>query len=394
MKKFYYFLAVISSCVYSSCSDTLLSDVSPPKVEANVSGIVYPLKMKSRSLSSFETNWENQTTVTLKSGLPVILPWAPNSDANLPVQMRDDIKKEDGWVFLLHTLGDNASTVNNNTNYMLFYNQRTSVLKVFYYLENVVTNNYGFWMIDLGTLNHQFFNHSNDLAVPMDVNYINYWQCNNASSIFDLAFREGWNGFQVQLAYDTTNDIENVELDIKTRNANISIHDLYGDFSGKIQGSIVSHGSVNPFQGIISDIASVFGNTATDYIKEEFNDTITSSRTILESLVSGIGGAIVKDGINKLFTNLTAGFSKPTTNISDITLTTKITGNLKGTSQFNGSAPIMTYSAPFSTSDLGINLGVWNLASAPTIYLHPLADRTSEYFNGKEYNYKMRGITG
>lgn len=112
------------------------------------------------------------------------------------------------------------------------------------------------------------------------------------------------------------------------------------------------------------------------------------------SLIGGIGGSTYEFGINKILSSITAGFSQPTTTVTDISFTTRTEGRIIGNFTQSANAPVSSLTDNFSTSNLGINLGVWNLASAPTIYLHPLADRTSEYFNGKEYNYKMRGITG
>lgn len=358
MKTFIFFnVAIFSLCVYSSCSDKEFNDVSPPIAQEQYNGIVYPLKTISRSiLSTFETDWENETYAILQSGDSIVLPWAAHSDANMPVQMRHDIKKEDGWVMLLHTF-INTPTTNSDTNYMIFYNQRTSILKLFYYLEENISNNNGFWTIDLCDVNHQLFNHVKELALPIDCNYYNYWLCNNASKKSDLAFRKGWNGFQVQLAYDTTNDAIGTKLDILTHTANITKVNLMGDFDGKSYGTIVSHASSNPFTNIISKTASAFGSAATNYIEEKFGDT-TTSRLAIEAITSNIAGTLLKAGVNKILTNLTAGYTKPTTNVSDLSFTTDVSGQLVGGTSFDSSSTIISYSPPFSTSDLGINLGV------------------------------------
>lgn len=142
-----------------------------------------------------------------------------------------------------------------------------------------------------------------------------------------------------------------------------------------------------------SDVAVVFGKSAEEIVENYFNDS-SNSRTVLTTLAAGVGNAIIKWGANKLFNKLTAGFSKPTTTITDLSFSTKTNGNLTGINVTPYPAPSGYFQANISYSNLGTHLGVWNLASAPTIYIDPLADRTSDYFNGREYNYRFRGITG
>lgn len=50
-----------------------------------------------------------------------------------------DIKKEDGWVFL--------STPNKDigSDYLIFYNKYTGILKVFYYNQNSFLSNNAVW---------------------------------------------------------------------------------------------------------------------------------------------------------------------------------------------------------------------------------------------------------
>ncbi len=142
---------------------------------------------------------------------------------------------------------------------------------------------------------------------------------------------------------------------------------------------------------LVGDVASVFGDEAKDYIE---NNYISSDSASTRSLIAGLGGAFVKAGVNKVLSTLTAGFSQPTATITDLSFTTRTEGTITGEIVHDNNAPVPSLGENFSTSKLGMNLGVWNLASAPTIYIHPLADRTSDYFNGTEFNYKLRGITG
>lgn len=305
--------------------------------------------------------------------------------------MRYDVKKEDGWTLILHTFLTPA-VITQNANYMFLYNQRTSILKVLYYLESPWANNAGFWKVDFGSQQHHFFNHTGELALPMNINYVNYWITTNASCMEDLSFREGWNGFQIQLAYDTMNEAIGSILNLVTRNANITRKSMFGEFEGYSQGTLVTHGSTNPISSLVNDIASVFGNEAQSYITKTFGKKdSTSTRSI--TMAGGIANAVVKWGANKVMGAITAGFSKPTTTVADLSFTTRTKGTLSGQDTFDANAPSLTFAPNFSTNDLGCHLGAWNLAGTPTVYVDPRAvimpvDR------GNDHYYRLCGITG
>lgn len=381
---------MLGMCV--SCSEEQLTVERQEELQA-YDCCVYPLSVKTatRGVGTFDTDWENQKSVVLNSGDTVNLPWY-YSNANLPVQMAVDVKKEDGWILILHTFNNKNITSDEGMNYMFLYNQRTSVLKILYYLESSRLNNGGFWNLDFSGLAHQFFNHTGELALPMNLNYANYWNTSNASVKTDLAFRKGWNGFQVQLAYDTSNNLAGTTVDITTCTANVFNVNLFGDFSGLSQGTLVTHGSTNPITSLVNDIASVFGSEAGKYITDKFGqrDTI-QTRSI--TLASGIGNAVVKWGANKILGALTAGFSKPTSTITDLSFTTQTKGSMTGSIGFEGEAPAASFRPNFSTTDLGCHLGAWNLAETPTVYVNPYAD-LMPVDRGNDHYYRLRGITG
>lgn len=400
MKKLFLSLAIIGYVMASqSCTDQEINSIIEQQnsvIDPNsMNGYVYPLSEahqrmfpKSRS-GSFETDWENCTQVTLNTGKYVNLPWANITDSNLPLQIRYDIKKEDGWNLIMHTFST-AADPTPGRNYMILYNQRTGMLKVLYYLETSWANNAGFWSISFN--NYKFFNNAQELAIPMNVgNLINYYTVNNATTLSDISFCSGWNGFQVQLAYDINND--GCYLDIKTKNANVSNMELFAEFEGSSKGTLITHGSKNELSSLVTDIATVFGSEATNEINKRFKKEESS-----RSIIGGIGGAIVKYGANKILSSLTAGASKPTTTVTDLSFQTKIKGSIKGNIQFNSNSPVTSLSALFSQKQIGCQLGVWNLAESPTIYINPLADIIPDpndvHSPYLEHWYRFRGITG
>ena len=392
MKRVIYSI-IIGLCVFTSCYDRDFNDISPPLTDKQLNQVVYPLKSTSRSISTFDTDWENEIQVTLNSGNNAFLPWANTSQSSLPPEFALDISKEDGWKLILHTFSGSNNATDENCNFMFFFNYRTGFLKVFYYLEpgHNWANNMGLWYLK-PNVPHVYLNHQNELAIPMNHSFLTNWIGTNATLTSQISFSTGWNGFQVQLAYDPATT-ENTRLTLIAENANVTKVEMFGDFNSVSSGTLITHGSKNDIQNLTSDIAVVFGKSAGDIIENFFNDS-SDSRTILTSLAAGVGSAIIKWKANEIFNNLTAGYSKPTTTKTDLLFSTKANGVITGTQSTPSVAAGGTFQMDISYSKLGTRLGVWNLASTPTIYISPMADRTSDYFNGREYNYKFRGITG
>lgn len=105
MKEIVY--AVLAAAILTACSDEPVITETPQAAEP-MSGYVFPnspsfKSTQSRSGSTFETDWENFQTITV-SGLGTIdLPWAPNSSGTGNPNKKD-VKKEDGWIMVVHTL--------------------------------------------------------------------------------------------------------------------------------------------------------------------------------------------------------------------------------------------------------------------------------------------------
>lgn len=401
MKKLFLLLVLIGCAIaYQSCTDKDINPITDQQKSVidpdYIKGYVYPLSKayqriypRSRS-TSFETDWENYTQVTLNSGESVNLPWANLTDSNIPLQIAHDVKKEDGWKLLLHTFSTSTDS-SNGRNYMILYNQRTGILKVLYYLEPTHTwaNNTGFWTINL-TVPNKLLNFVQELAVPMNVgNIINYCTVNNASTKSIISFRAGWNGFQVQLAYDNSN-LDGTYLDISTDNMNITKANLFGEFDGASTGTLITHGSKTKASSLNSshNMASLFGTTA----QTKINKFSTKSRSFL----GGIGKIV--EAAKKVVSNLNAGSSKPTNTVTDLSFQTKLKGTITGEFESPANSPVVNMRVLFSPQRIGCNLGVWNLTESPTIYIHPLADIIPEANDIQtpylEHWYKFRGITG
>ena len=375
----------------AACQDENL-EFSTPQEMKTTEGVVYPMLSNSRNVSSFDTDWENMTNIVLSENEDIYLPWANGSDSNMPYSFVMDIKKEDGWKMLFHTFTPEAES---NIRYMALYNQRTGFLKVFHYLpSNAFPNNSGAWDLNF-TIERPYFNHTTELAVPQNTGNVQYWGCSNAVKQGNKPFKLGWNGFQVQLAY-APNIMDSYALDIDNHCMNNIEANLLGNTQSYTQGTILTHGSTNPFTALTGDLASTFGLEAKEFLESKLDSSgVTgNNETRSASLIAGIGGNVVKYGLNKIFSKLTASFSQPTTTRSDVELTTKGEFTITGDLSFNSNSPARSFRANFSKNYVG-ELGVWNLANQPIIYIDPRADHVPDPMDDTygEYTYRMRGIS-
>lgn len=376
----------IAAFVLVSCSDNLENLIKDDVIvldEQFLNGYVYPLSntyqaMYSATRSeeiSFETDWENRSFVYTYSGAKVDLPWASVTDSNLPLDIAMDVKKKDGWQMLLHTFA-NAPSANKDKNYMILYNIRTGVLKVFYYLESIPQfNNTGIWELSF-TNSHQMFNAMRDFTFPVGMENNTHWGGTNFVTNKTKGFLRGWNCFQTVLTYDPNENTNNRYLEIVTHNLNSADVDLFGDFQGYSTGTIITHGNRGVLQNINPKLSTLVGKEAERWIVD--NMGMVKGQTLKSALLAGGASAIVKKGLHKLFSNFTATLKKPTETISDLQFTTKTTGNINGDFTFNSSSPVMGLRALFSEDMIGGKLGTWNLAAVPHIYIDPRAGLVNE----------------
>lgn len=404
MKKFLFGMISSFLCL-TACQDTMVH--TPEKESTNYSnclGLVYPLSQEYQNMtvrtrseeSTFETDWENKNSVTTAIGNTIILPWASiSSDANIPNGLALDIKKEDGWQLLFHTF-QGIDVGARDRNYMAFHNLRTGVLKVFYYLiDKPQSNNGGAWGISF-TVPQKLLNMTSEIADPINIGQNNYWGCTNVVTSKNKGFQQGWNCFMLSLAYNPSNYAD-CKIDINSHLLNTTDVNLFGENNSYSKGTILTYGSNNPLSGLTGDLATVFGQSAGEWldnaVKKGDIKTDDAEPSTRSALLAGSAAAIIKFGVNKIFSKLTASFNQPTITKSDLEFTTRGTTNITGDITFNSTSPVLSLRAPFDKDKVG-ELGVWNLTEMPTVYVNAKADYapTTDDHLYKEYFYKLRGI--
>lgn len=272
--------------------------------------------------------------------------------------------------------------------YMVLYNQRTGMLKVFYYqTNNLFANNNGAWEVSFNQ-EKEWMNHLGEISIPQNVSRIKNWGCSNAVSSNTKSISVGWNGFQMQLAY-CPNVTSELKMEILSHCMNTTNVNLFGDSYNYSNGTILTHSSNNPLSGLTSNLSSMFGKVAEEYIEDSI-----FKKTDTRGLISSIAGGLIKYGVNKIFSKLTASFNRQTTSTKDIEFTTKGNLTVNGSLTFNSNSPAKSVRANFNKDYVG-EVGTWNITEQPIIYLDPRADYIPDPQDAtfKEYTYKLRGIS-
>lgn len=368
-------LMLVTAIFFYSCNDEVLKTTETSaqvfEVIEPITDGIYPYSLFAKTRSATIPNWEEWQKVRLSSGVigqdSVAVPWANTIvSSNIPAQVRRDIKAENGWMLLKYTVNGNWG---NNNNYMFFYNKYTGVLKVFYYLSNgAAQSNYGIWHLHID-VPQKLFAFTGEIADPINGIYQTQdLYCTNITSTDAKGFVQGWNCFQVELAYDP--QFINGELTVNPVSRTSSEIKLTGSFSSSSKGTIVTTTSSNPTSGPIKGLAKAAGDEALSFLKKEAQDGkfATKVSNAAGDIVKGGVSAIVKGGINQLFSSFIGRFNKEQALNYDLQFTTNGTAEISGTINTEITGGLVPANLNLSKSALGITLGVWNLSEQPTIY--------------------------
>lgn len=388
MKTHHFFSVSIGICLFAlmSCNDDqLVTTNADPQVEAQIidDGIIYPLSNDFKNLftksneNSFETNWENWDKILTSKQDEISLPWAANSTGSVPADLAFDIKKEDGWKMLFHTL-------TNTTDlglYAVFYNQRSGIMKVFYYEPTNERNNSAAWYLSFVSP-QTWLNMGAEVAIPTNLGQLKSWVCTNAVNHLSKGIINGWNCFQVPLAYNPTNSGSQY-IEMYSESSNIADVNLFGTGNAYSQGTILTYGSNNASPSLNVSIGSIFGNNAENYI----DNSITQTNRAISAAV------IIKAA--KAFGKLTGLLNrKPTVTRSDLEFTTRSEFQVTGAITQLSTNQVKSIRAQFTEDRVG-KVGAWNLSEQPTVYLDPRADYAPDipHTDIGEHTFRLREPT-
>lgn len=395
MKKNFLLAIIIATItIMTSCKDEISNEQSSPAIAENKINTAYPstTPLSRGTISEFEADWENQDKIITASGQNLALPWSTDgsTSGNLEISLARDIKKEDGWIFLFHTFND-TDTDAYRRNYMGFYNQRTGMMKVFYYLvDRKQGNNGAAWQIELDG-GSKMLNMVNDIADPIDKNETHSWLGTNMVVAPSKSFSDGWNCFQLPLAYAPRDNSESF-LAIRNYNTNEAIVSMFGTNNSYSSGTILTKGSPTPVNQLDNGSLTINGKSAEQWIDDAIAaGTIkyTNTRVDITKTIEVIGK------VANVFNKMLSSFKKeePTVIESDLEFTTKGVLQITGTTIFPTTGEPLSITIPFDKDKVG-ELGAWNLSKSPVIYMNPLADCAETNINPSmgSAKYKLRGI--
>lgn len=420
MKKVFlnFILLLFAALCLTSCSDDEVPVPKPLHASGSRSIIADGFEI-STSNPSLLKNWETVNTIYIANGShqldKITPPWISGSTTNLPAEFFTDIKKEDGWTMLFHTLKDEVTDPEQS--YMVFYNLFTGVLKVFYYYNknDFATNSQ--WVFKCNRKNgdrtfKMFYvptylsKADNDTSIIKDTGVV----LSNNINIENSALGSGWNGFEYKVAQYSKEDLnENFLISAQSSLSSFVKYEgfIMNDISGKINSVTVPETmGKNNASKLINSVANMGGEAGKEYITGLFEHSNSNGsntgtdddfRGKLLGSLKNLAGNVAKDGISALIKKgLGILFGQTSTvtvqkTVSDVNLTAEGSVTLKGVTDTNIASGIKPLSFNFgeilngtssssinpnivystssnSTNKKLSNLGVWCIKNKPVIY--------------------------
>ena len=367
-----FFIAVVGLSLFASCESDCLEitiqeekqqtavceNIDPTDVVAD--GVVYPKSVVNAPQSRVNytgLDWEHSDKVKLPSGENVDYPWV--SGGNLPDYMKEKLTSDAGWELIAHTMYPDEQ---NNRAFLIFHNYVTGMLRVYCYVSQFATNNNGFWKVSFNQPN-KLLNFANSIAIPMDTSdgSIDIIVSNHGATP-ERGFGFGWNGFEIELAYDPN---ATGKMTIVAYNTNQSSIELDGTYDGVTDGVIITQTkSDNLITQGLKGLGTVVGNLAGTWINKN------KSSIKIPFVSSDSLGKLAKDGIGAAFNSFSGLFKSNSTQTSDVHLTTHGTIDVAGFKLTHTVAPIEGVDIDLNLIDG--KLGAWNLASHPTAYWYKM----------------------
>jgi len=359
MKKNIYIIAIFISILLNACqADEIEKILNSEDIEQTT---------RSLRPDGFENDWENRTHINLTDGRRVELPWVSSAVTDAPLEVCQDIKKENGWNFVSTTNDDLGS------DYLIFYNKYTGILKAFYYHKETALNNNAIWTF-YDQQKKGYLNQGTFFTTPMNKEAAGNVSASALSRSSTLGIGKGWNCFQIPITYAGG---KTANIDVSPMVLNISSLEFKGNYKEKTEGTIIEKHSTNPASSVFSTIAKATGKGVDKWItqtaNESKNDSVTNapsqkgifkniSQSVLTDLASGGSTYLVNSGLNALFGSFIGIFKKNTPKIQTVELTT--------TGELVGSGTIQFPSTSIAPSLNGIDVtkfGSWNLSEAPKL---------------------------
>ncbi len=385
MKKNLYMTILSIAALLLGCTDSenelVTDDYSNEKT---TKGMVSPILGKESSsnpnLYYYWDDWSKVNNIFLNREGEIDPPWYINfgNSMRIPENIRIDVKKEDGWIMLGHTL-ERLNLA--EPNYMLFYNKKTGILKGFYFSDAAEQNQNVKWV--LSTSQPSSLLPANERVSNLSSQGQTYAITSNIvipnviSSEGPLY--QGWNCFTFELPYGTLN--QNPIISITGYSINRYELTGTGTFSGQVVvPTTVTSNSLDSWKSFLSMTSSFTGATSTfaNLFKKDNKTSrdLTSSGLLNEhnkSTKSIIGTIGIINSAVSIASSLLGGASFFTSKKETVIQRYDFSGNIKLTGEIIGKFDGLIKS--IDNIDLGLLnnnevLGVWGLKELPKITIN------------------------
>lgn len=355
----------------ASCSEKVLETDPVEKniLEDKLPQIVYP-KVMANTRGTSDNFWESWTKVTLASGSIANVPWNKvSATTTCPSEIATDIKYDAGWRLIAYTVNECAA--DDGTNYLIFHNVYTGVLKVFYYLESAKSQmqNNAVWLIKTSSPT-SLFAFNGDYAKLSSVKEQNGLYLKNIVDDPTEGFSVGWNCFMVELAYDP--DLPDCYLDIIPYSQTETTMKFKGSIEMETTGMIVSTTNKNILSKPISGVAKFAGKSAENWVKKAINEGNKKIFKKLSSLAVNGAGSIVSSGVSSLLGSFLGGFNKSNETTQAVQLSTDGTFSIEGSSISYKTGLVNPLRITLNKDTIG-SLGSWCLTDEPYFEISPYA---------------------
>lgn len=374
----YYTLILLSIFALLGCTDNPNDDFTLVKSYA-----------VATEASTYTDSWTNHDFCCLnQSQDSVKAPWAENDVVTtIPSEIRKDVKEEDGWAILYSSMRINGYNRDYNyqhtdksANYIIFYNRYNGMLKGFCYLPAPVQqNNMALWHISTND-STRLFNFAGEEAIPYNgPKSKDVYISNITNEKIAKGFNNGWNCFQIELAYDADSPSQTLNIDAITLNE--ASYNFTGTMGFSSDGVIITT-TQKPQNNILKGAATAIGDAAKNYIEKNFETNGNSTRGVVATTV----GSLVAAGANKIFSSI-FGKSSSTTSEQTISIKSKGEVTLKGNS-IQPATGIITPVSDIPLNKLGYALGIWNILDYPYYQTEEYAALQNYFSTSNDYAFR------
>lgn len=365
-------------------------------------------------------DWEDTSYVYIAHYQKVLLPWVSGASGDIPSYIKNDYRRSQGWEMVYNICSDDIINENGHKNYLIFYNKITGVLRVFYYMRDLPTgiakDSFAHFSSEPATRLWNF-NQGMFSALP-ESSCAGAYIPNRTNSPAATALCNGWNCFDIELAYDPSGDdskyfsiglINQVSFDFK----------LKGIMAGSATGSLAFPSSASTgtpsFQQYATSAIETLQSISQIIDTTSSKDNKPSQAKVSATTVITVASAAINI-VNSLYglfkQSISGGTSDKPTSTDNLTISMDAVVNAEGSIESQTPAQASSIShlhlpgTVVSSSDVvaphyNERLGAWNIASTPTVYLdNEYTPRVYEVQSGPSWsrqygeNYERHHILG